>query len=32
MNKVKTPVAVDPDDKLRQHSEDAGWIIISLRD
>ncbi|MEN9480787.1 MAG: hypothetical protein RLZZ298_2182 [Pseudomonadota bacterium] len=32
MNKVKTPVAVDPDDKLRQHSEQAGWIIISLRD
>ena len=32
MNKVKTPVAVDPDDKLRQHSEKAGWIIISLRD
>jgi HAD superfamily hydrolase (TIGR01490 family) len=32
MNKVKTPVAVDPDDKLRQHSEEAGWIIISLRD
>ena len=32
MNKVKTPVAVDPDDKLRQHSEQADWIIISLRD
>ena len=32
MNKVKTPVAVDPDEKLRQHSEEAGWIIISLRD
>ena len=32
MNKVKTPFAVDPDDKLRQHSEDAGRIIISLRD
>lgn len=32
MNKVKIPVAVDPDDKLRQHSEQADWIIISLRD
>jgi HAD superfamily hydrolase (TIGR01490 family) len=31
MGKVKTPVAVDPDDKLRQHSETAGWITISLR-
>ncbi len=32
MQKVKTPVAVDPDEKLRRHSEEAGWIIISLRD
>ena len=32
MHKVKTPVAVDPDDKLRRHSEQADWIIISLRD
>jgi HAD superfamily hydrolase (TIGR01490 family) len=31
MHKVKTPVAVDPDDKLRQHSSEMGWIIISLR-
>lgn len=31
MQKVKTPVAVDPDDTLRQHSEEAGWITISLR-
>lgn len=31
MGKVKTPVAVDPDEKLRRHSEQAGWIIISLR-
>ena len=31
MCKVKTPVAVDPDDKLRKHSEEAGWITISLR-
>jgi phosphoserine phosphatase len=31
MGKVKTPVAVDPDDTLRQHSSEMGWIIISLR-
>jgi HAD superfamily hydrolase (TIGR01490 family) len=32
MKMVKTPVAVDPDEKLRQYSEEAGWITISLRD
>lgn len=31
MGKVKTPVAVDPDDKLRAHASEMGWIIISLR-
>ncbi len=31
MDKVKTPVAVDPDDKLRQHSTQMGWKIITLR-
>jgi HAD superfamily hydrolase (TIGR01490 family) len=31
MGKVKTPVAVDPDDKLRRHSAGMGWKIITLR-
>ena len=31
MGKVKTPVAVDPDDKLRAHAEAHDWISISLR-
>ena len=31
MGKVKTPVAVDPDDKLRRHSSELGWKIITLR-
>lgn len=31
MGKVTTPVAVDPDDKLRSHAEKMGWKIISLR-
>jgi HAD superfamily hydrolase (TIGR01490 family) len=31
MGKVRTPVAVDPDDKLRQHSSELGWPTISLR-
>ena len=31
MSKVNKPVAVDPDDKLRQHSSELGWKIISLR-
>lgn len=29
--KVKKPVAVDPDAILRQHAEQHGWPIISLR-
>jgi len=31
MNKVSRPVAVDPDDTLRQHSLAQGWTTISLR-
>lgn len=31
MQKVKTPIAVDPDDTLRRHAETAGWPVISLR-
>jgi len=31
MGKVKTPVAVDPDDTLRRHASDMGWQTISLR-
>jgi phosphoserine phosphatase len=29
---VDNPVAVDPDDKLRDLAEAAGWPIISLRE
>jgi len=31
MCKVKTPVAVDPDDTLRAHAGEMGWKIITLR-
>ncbi|AXS79288.1 HAD family phosphatase [Dechloromonas sp. HYN0024] len=31
MGKVRTPVAVDPDDKLRAHASEMGWKIITLR-
>ena len=31
MQKVGTPVAVDPDATLRRHADDNGWRIISLR-
>lgn len=31
MNYVATPIAVDPDIKLRQAATDNGWDIISLR-
>ena len=31
MQKVKTPVAVDPDDTLRAHAGASGWMVISLR-
>ena len=29
--KVKNPVAVNPDDTLRQHAELHGWKVMSLR-
>ncbi len=28
---VRTPVAVDPDARLREHAETQGWPVISLR-
>ena len=31
MQKVNTPIAVDPDDKLRAHAAANGWAILSLR-
>jgi HAD superfamily hydrolase (TIGR01490 family) len=31
MKHVRTPVAVDPDDKLRNHASEMGWKIITLR-
>ncbi len=31
MNKVKHPVAANPDDTLRAHAEQHGWQIINLR-
>jgi HAD superfamily hydrolase (TIGR01490 family) len=31
LQKVDFPVAVDPDDTLRAHAQNAGWPIISLR-
>jgi len=31
MARVTTPVAVDPDDKLRAHAEQMDWKIITLR-
>jgi len=31
MGKVKTPVAVDPDEKLRAHASEMDWKIITLR-
>lgn len=31
LERVNHPVAVDPDDTLRQHAEMKGWPIISLR-
>jgi len=32
LEQVDNPVAVDPDQKLRQIAEERGWSIISLRD
>ncbi|MFV2059705.1 MAG: HAD family hydrolase [Gammaproteobacteria bacterium] len=31
LEKVTNPVAVDPDDKLKQHAIDQHWPVISLR-
>ena len=31
LTQVKNPVAVDPDDTLRQVAEEKGWKVISLR-
>jgi HAD superfamily hydrolase (TIGR01490 family) len=31
LSKVKNPVAVDPDARLRTHAEQHGWRIMSLR-
>ena len=31
LERVKNPVAVDPDETLRAHAEKHGWRIISLR-
>ena len=31
LQRVSQPVAVDPDDTLRQHAQQMGWQIISLR-
>lgn len=32
LQKVENPVAVDPDEKLREFAQSKGWKIISLRD
>jgi HAD superfamily phosphoserine phosphatase-like hydrolase len=32
LSAVEKPVAVDPDDSLRQMAREQGWDIISLRD
>lgn len=31
LSRVTDPVAVDPDDTLRQHAQQHGWPVISLR-
>lgn len=31
MERVRNPVAVDPDDILRRHAQGRGWPVISLR-
>ncbi len=31
LERVSSPVAVDPDDILRKHAESLGWPVISLR-
>ena len=32
LSRVRHPVAVDPDDILRQHADQEGWPVLSLRD
>lgn len=32
LSRVRHPVAVDPDEILKQHASDHGWPVISLRD
>jgi HAD superfamily hydrolase (TIGR01490 family) len=32
LNRVSHPVAVDPDEILKQHADEHGWPVISLRD
>lgn len=32
LEQVETPIAVDPDDILRQTAQDRGWKILSLRE
>ncbi|WP_210397146.1 HAD family hydrolase [Motiliproteus sediminis] len=32
LEEVTHPIAVDPDEQLRQHAETNGWRVISLRD
>lgn len=32
LNEVTHPIAVDPDEILRQHAQTHGWQVISLRD
>jgi HAD superfamily hydrolase (TIGR01490 family) len=32
LGRVRHPVAVDPDDILRQHATQEGWPVLSLRD
>ena len=31
LNRVENPVAVDPDEKLKEYAEQANWPVISLR-
>jgi len=31
LERVRHPVAVDPDPSLRAHAQDRGWLVISLR-
>ena len=31
LSKVTHPVAVDPDETLKEHALERGWMVISLR-